>query len=395
MDKTILGWFDSPCQETGFAQVAKQVCGSLHKEGYKLRIAGKNHNFGYYSREKFPYEIWSTTSSDMHNYKSMVSLATAGGYDYLLMVDDINVIENGIAKIERATELRFPAYKKLKGFKWIVSIPVDAPNLTADAIRNIRYADQIILWTYWAEKKFLEICPECKGKTRVISLATDTETMKPLENKKELRKLYGIREKQWVILSTNRNQWRKDLGRLMMVVRDLEKARPDIKPLLWLHCDPNDIGGSLQVIAQQVGIKPKNLKLSSTNTISREQLNEIYNCADVTASCSIGEGWGFQVTESFACKIPTIIGKNTVNPELIGDNEERGYLVNNKDDMISYTDSEYVRQFVDKEEFTQKLIDMHDNEEETKKKVEIGYKWVKIRNNEEINKKWLKLFKEI
>ena len=59
---------------------------------------------------------------------------------------------------------------------------------------------------------------------------------------------------------------------------------------------------------------------------SRSVLNGVYNAADVVISTSQGEGWGLTTTEAMAAGTPFIGPRHTTFVDILGENEERGYL---------------------------------------------------------------------
>jgi len=72
----------------------------------------------------------------------------------------------------------------------------------------------------------------------------------------------------------------------------------------WTHNGPAFEGG--------VGLLPESV------------INDIYNCADLTLSTSMGEGWGFSITESAAAGCPVAVPDHSSCAELADEFAARG-----------------------------------------------------------------------
>ena len=66
---------------------------------------------------------------------------------------------------------------------------------------------------------------------------------------------------------------------------------------------------------------------------SIEWMNCMFNAADCLFSTSTGEGWGLTTTNAMAAGCPVVVPNNTAFTEIVGENEERGYLVKSGGDI--------------------------------------------------------------
>ena len=136
--------------------------------------------------------------------------------------------------------------------------------------------------------------------------------------------------------------------------------------------------------------------------VPREMLNNIYNCADLIVSTSVGEGWGLATTEAFAAGTPVVVPDNTVFPEIVGENEERGYLAKSgsttSEFSVAFSHSNYprpltnVESMVEKMELVKKDWIKGEYIGETKEKIDAARRWAEEHTWEIINKQWIELF---
>ena len=129
-----------------------------------------------------------------------------------------------------------------------------------------------------------------------------------------------------------RNQPRKMLDRQLKALysfkRFADKAQDAI---MLLHSDPSDPASSFNMNHQITQLKLNN-KVFYTGTtwfkgFTYEQMNEVYNLADVFFLSTSGEGFGVPFIEAMSCGIPVITTDYTSAKELILDNGQAGLLV--------------------------------------------------------------------
>jgi len=98
------------------------------------------------------------------------------------------------------------------------------------------------------------------------------------------------------------------------------------------HAGLKDVGWDIpQVIkrySKMLGLDPNETLINRflftsqsavLQTIPMGSLNRIYNACDVSVNTSTGEGWSLCVSELSSIGKPSVVGNNTVMPELYGD----------------------------------------------------------------------------
>jgi glycosyltransferase involved in cell wall biosynthesis len=74
---------------------------------------------------------------------------------------------------------------------------------------------------------------------------------------------------------------------------------------LWAHVDSIDNYWDLRALITDFQIADS-VVITFSGQYNSEQLAYLYSCCDVTMLPSLGEGWGFPITESHACGVPCV-----------------------------------------------------------------------------------------
>ena len=155
-----------------------------------------------------------------------------------------------------------------------------------------------------------------KDKTNFIPHAVPEEVYYPLsENKiKHLRSIMLPKSKRdhFIISWVNRNARRKRPGDLLLSFRIflemLESEHGHQNSTLLLHTDPLDKEGqNLYEVAAQQGLE--NNIIFSTDRISFDEMNNLYNISDCCINISLAEGFGLGTLEAMQTGTPIIAAK--------------------------------------------------------------------------------------
>jgi len=362
----VLAYCDSPVIETGFAQVAKQILKAIkavEEVEFDITIIAINHYIPYYDQKVYPYKIYTgAVQGDVMSGKLFEIMLQEGEYDILFTFNDLAVVNRYTPQIMKL--------KQEKKFIWITYSPVDRDGLVAQNVLSYVKADIPVAYTNYAKEVASEADPVLKTKLKVIYHGSEPEVFFPFQHKQKLalrKEHFRMDPDVFLITNVNRNQWRKDLARTMLGFREFKKAllqlNPEAKTALYVHAKEQDQGGSLTQQAEALGLViGEDLLLSEIRNegvgIPRESMNIIYNISDVIVSTTTGEGWGLSTTEAMAARTPVIMPRNTSLVEMVGENEERGYLAKCGGlslQTIFYGNQQWFRPLVDVDDFVQKL----------------------------------------
>jgi len=284
---------------------------------------------------------------------------------------------------------------------------VDCDRINHQTLECLSIADYPVVYSQHSKTIAQRYLPALN--IQVITPGCEPELFHPLdpEQRKEARqKIFGIGEDTFLVLSVNRNQWRKDPGRTLMIFHKFRESHPDA--VLYMHMKMRDIGGSIPDSAQIIGMRLVNPgaeiiftgpQFNEQQGVPREALNLVYNAADVMISTSTGEGWGLTTTDAMAAGVPLVVPRNTSFVEIIGENEQRGYLADSGGDIdhlaIPYGISDNPRALVHSESMLDKLERVYLSREEAHEKAQAARQWALEHTWEHTREEWRALFSRI
>ena len=185
----------------------------------------------------------------------------------------------------------------------------------------------------------------CQRKPRVEGLdltyvphGVDENIFKPLEyaDYADLKtKIFGDRNIDFLGLFNSRNITRKHPADLISAFSSFVKDHvpSDKKAALMLHTDPVDQHGTdLPAVAEKIA--PNVEVIFSNQKLSAENLNKLYNIADVMCNPSSAEGFGLTHMEAMMAGTPTIASV------IGGLQDQMGFLVDGKPFGIQHLSEE-------------------------------------------------------
>jgi len=175
----------------------------------------------------------------------------------------------------------------------------------------------------------------------------DENQYKPVTDEKQITEMNGMRKQltddniEFVVFYNNRNIRRKLPGDIIMAFKhfcdQLPKEQAD-KTCLLMHTQPRDQNGTdLPVVAKTLA--PDYKIYFSENKLSVQQLNYLYNIADVTINMASNEGFGLGTCESLMAGTPIIVNVTG------GLQDQCGFKL--KDTFVTYKDYDEIKSFHD------------------------------------------------
>ena len=144
-------------------------------------------------------------------------------------------------------------------------------------------------------------------------------------DKVQLRKKWARKLQQPLLESTlllfniNRNFFHKGWDDLFGILKQVRDAGIDAQLLCHTKKTFNESQGGFDLpkLARLYGVE-ENI-LFSENTLTPDELNELYNMADVQVDPTHGEGCGLTILEAKAAGTPQILSNHTTMPEIAAD----------------------------------------------------------------------------
>jgi glycosyltransferase involved in cell wall biosynthesis len=226
----------------------------------------------------------------------------------VMIYNDMAVVSRFLEEIRKTSVVPRP-------FKvWIYCDQVyDCQHQTMIDMLN-RDCDRIFAFTSYWKKQLKE-----QGVTRPLSVlghGFDPKTFFPLP-KDLARKSLKLPEEAFVIMSLNRNQPRKRYDIMLMAFVELLVKYPTKPIVLLCICDKGEKGGwwLFDIFVRELKKKGvpieqfgNRLMISSQDMAFKdEDINVLYNVADIGISTADGEGWGLCTFEQMGVGIPQVV----------------------------------------------------------------------------------------
>ena len=375
--KKLLAWCDF-LVPTGFGTVSKNLFKGLSKE-YDVSVVGINYH-GDKRYDSSEYFVYSVTQNDLLGIKRLPKIIEEEQPDILFLFQDIfhiSDILNDLAK-------QVPEHTKI-----VTYFPVDGEPFSLGWGNIFEKSDSIITYTDWAIDVIRDRFPKASQPISKLYHGVNFKDFYPLKDEeiKKVRQDYGWSDK-FVVLNLIRFQPRKYIpgtarafsmfakgykkckccGHEMPIDRkrcelcvspDLElKGTPKKDVFLWLHMMPREhsMGPSRANLLQNhllnagfqdtdvgsiLGVNARNIY---GGEVGVDEVNRMYNGANVNISTTLGEGCGLSLIEAQAAGTPSIAPKNSAIPEMLRDT---GWLVDNITVLNQALDNAHMRPIVD------------------------------------------------
>lgn len=410
----ILAWAATPYVITGFGIVMKEILTTLYKNYpgvYNIYQVGINFH------GDFADELYVTGGIERGRYKQWTAKVPMPGggtnlygqpkflqllqdiqdvdVDLIFLFEDPFWVGGPIPGLDQSKS--FPlliketlARKGMGHVPIVAYFPIDGIPKPS-WIKNIAsYVDLPITYLDFGHKACVQLEPSLQNRLRIIPHGVNTKEFFPIhptELRTFKRAMFGeIASDKFMFMNVNRNQLRKLVPSNLIAFKEFQKYVPN--SFIYLNMQPVDVGWNLIECCNSLGLEiGKDVffppSFDTQKGLSVEDLNKLFNCADVLTSTATGGGWELSVTQAFATKTVTLVPNNTAHTDLCGSqtdlNTQRGVLYNSgselKLSMIFPNDNEVVRPAPDLDDMVAKMKLLYDNPNLCRQIENNAYKW--------------------
>lgn len=398
----MLFYGESPVCTSGVGRLHDMLVREFAKDFDITMIAVDHPNFVIrsgsvfveYDNKKYPIMLTAPYEGDSEGARLFAQALQREKFDVIFTSRDFQHQMRVFKFIDEA--------RRTTGAKWVSYFPIDRSTVMDVETQFYSLPDASICISQFGRNQLVALDKKLTDKIKVIWHPVrfeDFPLMSAAECKEFRDKSYPhFTNKDYIILSVNRNIPRKDIPRALQIFAKFNKQNKKAK--LYLHCKPEDVGGDLRINAKELGIDPHEYLTSAQKTVKsalpQNILNSIYQSCNLLISTSRGEGFGYSTAEAMATKLPVLVPRNTAFIDLVGENEERGYFIDADELICDFGSGNVYRHLSSIESGLKQLNHIYAHQDEAKAKAEAAYKWaVDNLSLSIISKQWQGLFKKL
>jgi D-inositol-3-phosphate glycosyltransferase len=297
-------WIGDACCQSGFAKATHSTLDTL-RHHFNVTVLGINYR-GDPSPYSSLYPIYTAhTGGDYGGVGRLIWMCDVVKPDVIVIQNDGWNIQSYVQKLhakDAAGEWVFGGYAEIP---IVIICAVDGKNFQGQWLNGVSHT---IFWTQFAFDEAR--AGGYQGGASVIPLGVDLTMFYP-EDKKDARLVQGLpamMDDAFIVGDVNRNQPRKRWDLLVKFFAEWAKDKPDA--YLYLHTAPTgDMGTDVKQLVKYYGLLNRCVLVipEPLHGVSEETMRNTYNCFDVYASTTQGEGMGLGALEAMACKVACVL----------------------------------------------------------------------------------------
>jgi D-inositol-3-phosphate glycosyltransferase len=291
---------------TGFGIVSKNLIKHFKKD-YDIYVVGVNY-YGDYDPLCDGLKVYPATSGDgeIYGFEKTYRLLTQLQPEVCFILNDVWIAAEYAQRIE-AYKKEMPEAKT----KFILYTPIDAENIKEDFVKPVNAVfDAIITYTEYGEHQLIESGANL-NKVFSIPHGVEFNTFKRMD-KVKVKQAMKMKEDDFVVLNVSRNQPRKRLDLFFYIFAEFVKRHNLPKNVrVYYHGALRDYGIDIIQWCKYLGIEDRlaisRPDLTPSTGLTDEQMNMVYNCADVFFTTTAAEGWGLPIAEAMSVGVPCVL----------------------------------------------------------------------------------------
>lgn len=326
----ILWHGDAGCH-TGFARVTHAIGERLVRDyGHDITVLAVNHEGDYWPSTLEPdkptplklYRPKRFLGSDMWGYSRVIEMLGRTEPDVVVEYNDPDVL------MELLHENQYDPTKILLQYRPILTyLPCDGYNLPREWQKLVKITNVVAMSKYGQDNypgsKMVYHGVDTDQFWPVAEKPIVTSTGITCRTKKDCKDVFGFDKDGFLVLRVDKNSGRKDFGATFQALVPFMKRHKDVQ--VHLHTQTKQMASGVpleKLVHREPEIDPKRWFFpgltNSWEGWAQEDLNVLFNAADLFISTSRGEGFGLTLAESLACGVPVIAQNVSAIPETVG-----------------------------------------------------------------------------
>lgn len=309
---------------SGFARVVRGVLDPI-REDYDIEQLGVSY-FG--DPHDWPWKIYPAhIGGDSFGIPRIPFMLKKVKPDLIFIVSNLSRISAYMKKMGEA----------VRGIPVIAYSALEAAPADANLVPDLAEIDRLVFYTEFSCQVFRDAVDACEveGEFSVprhsaLPHGVDTAVFHPFEPEEADREAVKRRAKErlfrgdeehreaFTVLNANRNEPRKRIDITIQGFAEFARDK-DASVKLHLHMGNPDMGWDLASLSKQYGIYERLILTSRARdspNVDLEEMNLIYNAADIGLNTSSSEGWGLVAFEHAATRSAQVMARHASLTEL-------------------------------------------------------------------------------
>lgn len=304
-----------PNSSNGYSKVAFELAKYLSsKEDIELTYFGFQNfqkNTAHEKGRELPTHIQIYDAFVNEKVKSLgfgfdevTEFVTMNKPDLIIIYNDMVVVSNILEKLSKVEN---------KNYKTVIYMDQVYLCQKKEHIKILNdHADFVICFTKYWEKCLID-----QGFTKPTGILEHgfNQKMHYPVPKKLARMFFNLKMDDFIIINANRNQPRKRLDIMMMAFAEVVSRHTGEPIKLLIATAPNGAWNLIEIYERELRIRGITLEegmkhiifIDNPQGLTDEDMNTLYNAADIGLNCAMGEGYGMCNFEAGAIGVPQIV----------------------------------------------------------------------------------------
>lgn len=324
MGRKLLLLGDAGCA-TGFARVHHSIGERLvSKYGWDVHVLAINYRGDYYPTNLKLYRTNVWRGDDVWGHTRIIEMLGRVMPDVVWITHDPHTILHTL--LDNTYD---PKHVLLQLRPILTYLPCDGTNLPPEWPDLLTKMTNVVTMSKWGQAAY--------PGSKLVYHGVDTDLFWPvspdrpvttstgdvLRSKRDCKKAFGFDPKGFLVLRVDKNSGRKDFAATWKALLPVMRRHADIQAHFHTEDRNSQSGVNLQALFARDPSVPRSRWFTPDqhNTWEgwpQQDLNALYNAADLFVSTSRGEGFGLTIAESLAVGVPVIAQNVSAIPEVVG-----------------------------------------------------------------------------
>lgn len=317
-------WLGDAGCHTGFGKVTHSIGERLIAKGHDVHVLAFNYRGDYWPTTLKLYRPNLVRADDIWGKTRILELLGKVNPDVVVMLHDSNQLVNWL--LENA----YDPDKYLLQYRPIITyIPVDGYNRPPMWSETLTAATNVVAMSKFGQESF--------PGSKLVYHAVDPAEFWPVsaerpittsngmvcKTKKDCKRVFErIDADGFLVLRVDKNSGRKDFPATIKAMWPVMRKHKDIQVHLHTQASGGDSGLLIRAMtSREPDLMDRFITPDLHNSFfgwEQQDLNALYNAADLFVTTSRGEGFGLTIAEALACGVPVIAQNVSAIPEVVG-----------------------------------------------------------------------------